>query len=72
MDQSEFLNGTKALEEEKKVVIVGCGAQGLNKRIEHTRVGFRYFLRFDADAISPKRTSLMHLTMVLRWGTMKN
>jgi ketol-acid reductoisomerase len=30
MDQSEFADGIKALKG-KKVVIVGCGAQGLNQ-----------------------------------------
>ena len=30
MDTSEFTNGVNALKE-KKIVIIGCGAQGLNQ-----------------------------------------
>jgi ketol-acid reductoisomerase len=42
MDQSEFADGIKALK--GKVVIVGCGAQGLNQGL-NMRFRIRYFLR---------------------------
>ena len=57
MDASEFEDGITVLEG-KKIVIVGCGAQGLESRTEHARFGlghFSYALR--QGAIEQKRAS---------------
>ena len=43
MDASEFEDGVNALKG-KKIVIVGCGAQGLKSRVEYERFWIRYFL----------------------------
>ena len=45
MDSSEFEDGVNALKG-KKIVIVGCGAQGIKPRLKHERFWFRYFLYF--------------------------
>jgi ketol-acid reductoisomerase len=68
MDQSEFADGIKALKG-KKVVIVGCGAQGLNQ-VEHERFRIRYFLRAEPKQ-SPKLLLQTLLIMVLQWELMK-
>ena len=56
MDQSEFVNGIKALEG-KKVVIVGCGAQGLNQGLNMRDSGLDISYALRADAISEQRAS---------------
>ena len=56
MDQSEFTNGITALKG-KKVVIVGCGAQGLNQGLNMRDSGLDISYALRADAISEKRTS---------------
>jgi ketol-acid reductoisomerase len=52
MDQSELIDGITALKEKKKVVIVGCGAQGLNQGL-NMRDQVRY-LCLRAEAIAQK------------------
>ena len=44
MDSSEFQNGVDFLKD-KKIAIVGCGAQGTS-RIEYERFWFRHILCF--------------------------
>ena len=44
MDSAEFADGVNKLKG-KKVVIVGCGAQGLESRFEHARQRSGHFLR---------------------------
>lgn len=56
MDQMEFVNGIQALAE-KKVVIVGCGAQGLNQGLNMRDSGLDISYALRADAISEKRAS---------------
>ncbi|MCK8142699.1 ketol-acid reductoisomerase [Flavobacterium sp. I-SCBP12n] len=56
MDQSEFSNGTKALQG-KKIVIVGCGAQGLNQGLNMRDSGLDISYALRADAITEKRAS---------------
>ena len=56
MDQSEFADGIKALEG-KKVVIVGCGAQGLNQGLNMRDSGLDISYALRADAISEQRPS---------------
>src|SRR6187431_2713152 len=55
MDRSEF-NGVEALAG-KKVVIVGCGAQGLNQGLNMRDSGLDISYALRADAISEKRAS---------------
>ena len=57
MDRSEFADGIEALKG-KKVVIIGCGAQGLNMRDSGLDVS--YTLR--AAAIAEKRQSWKNAT----------
>lgn len=59
MDQSEFADGIAALKG-KKVVIVGCGAQGLNQglNMRDSRLDISYALR--QEAIDQKRASYMN------------
>jgi hypothetical protein len=45
MESSEFSDGVQALKG-KKIVIVGCGAQGLEPRFEHERFWFGYIIHF--------------------------
>ncbi|PKH68267.1 ketol-acid reductoisomerase [Flavobacterium sp. ALD4] len=56
MDQSEFADGIKALKG-KKVVIVGCGAQGLNQGLNMRDSGLDISYALRAEAISQKRAS---------------
>ena len=56
MDQSEFVDGIKALEG-KKIVIVGCGAQGLNQGLNMRDSGLDISYALRADAIAEKRPS---------------
>ncbi|MBE8724677.1 ketol-acid reductoisomerase [Flavobacterium hungaricum] len=56
MDQSEFADGIAALAG-KKVVIVGCGAQGLNQGLNMRDSGLDISYALRADAIAEKRAS---------------
>ena len=56
MDSSEFSNGIAALEG-KKIVIVGCGAQGLNQGLNMRDAGLNVSYALRAGAIEQKRTS---------------
>ena len=61
MDQSEFTDGVSALKN-KKVVIVGCGAQGLNQGLNMRDSGLDISYALRADAISDKRVSFLNAT----------
>lgn len=61
MDQSEFTDGVSALKN-KKIVIVGCGAQGLNQGLNMRDSGLDISYALRADAISQKRTSYLNAT----------
>ncbi len=56
MDKSEFSNGVTKLKG-KKVVILGCGAQGLNQGLNMRDSGLDISYALRADAISTKRQS---------------
>ena len=56
MDQSEFADGIEALKG-KKVVIVGCGAQGLNQGLNMRDSGLDISYALRAEAIQQKRVS---------------
>ena len=56
MDSSEFSNGIAALEG-KNIVIVGCGAQGLNQGLNMRDAGLNVSYALRAGAIEQKRTS---------------
>jgi len=56
MDQSEFADGIAALKE-KKIVIVGCGAQGLNQGLNMRDSGLDISYALRAEAIQQKRVS---------------
>ena len=56
MDPSEFSNGIAALEG-KNIVIVGCGAQGLNQGLNMRDAGLHVSYALRAGAIEQKRTS---------------
>jgi ketol-acid reductoisomerase len=59
MDQSEFVDGIDAFKG-KKVVIVGCGAQGLNQGLNMRDSGLDISYALRADAIAQKRVSYMN------------
>ena len=59
MDQSEFSDGIAALAG-KKVVIVGCGAQGLNQGLNMRDSGLDISYALRAEAIAQKRASFMN------------
>jgi len=59
MDQSEFADGITALKG-KKVVIVGCGAQGLNQGLNMRDSGLDISYALRAEAIAQKRASFMN------------
>lgn len=61
MDQSEFTDGVSALKN-KKIVIVGCGAQGLNQGLNMRDSGLDISYALRADAISHKRASYLNAT----------
>ena len=56
MDNSEFSEGVKALKG-KKVVIVGCGAQGLNQGLNLRDSGLDVSYALRDEAISNQRQS---------------
>ena len=61
MDASEFANGVDALIG-KKVVIVGCGAQGLNQGLNMRDSGLDVSYALRAGAIEQKRASYQNAT----------
>ena len=56
MEKSEFTDGIAALKG-KKVVIVGCGAQGLNQGLNMRDSGLDISYALRAEAIAQKRAS---------------
>ena len=61
MDASEFSEGINALKG-KKIVIVGCGAQGLNQGLNMRDSGLDVSYTLREDAISGKRQSFLNAT----------
>ena len=59
MDASEFSDGIEALKG-KKIVIVGCGAQGLNQGLNMRDSGLDISYTLRAAAISEKRQSFLN------------
>lgn len=59
MDRSEFANGVKALEGQK-IVIVGCGAQGLNQGLNMRDSGCDVSYALRQGAIDSKRQSFVN------------
>lgn len=61
MDRSEFADGCNYLKG-KKIVIVGCGAQGLNQGLNMRDSGLDVSYALRAEAISQKRQSYVRAT----------
>ncbi|MGE5426582.1 MAG: ketol-acid reductoisomerase [Methylococcaceae bacterium] len=61
MDSSEFADGVKKLEG-KKIVIIGCGAQGLNQGLNMRDSGLDVSYTLRAEAIKEKRQSYKNAT----------
>jgi ketol-acid reductoisomerase len=61
MNSSEFSDGINAIED-KKIVIVGCGAQGLNQGLNMRDSGLDISYALRAGAIDQKRTSYLNAT----------
>ncbi|MFQ3175115.1 MAG: ketol-acid reductoisomerase [Psychromonas sp.] len=61
MDRSEFTDGCEALKG-KKVVIIGCGAQGLNQGLNMRDSGLDVSYTLRAQAIAEKRQSWKNAT----------
>ena len=61
MDKSEFANGVAALKG-KKIVIVGCGAQGLNQGLNMRDSGLDIAYALRKEAIDAKRASYVSAT----------
>jgi ketol-acid reductoisomerase len=61
MDRSEFADGVEKLKG-KKVVIVGCGAQGLNQGLNMRDSGLDVSYALRAEAISEQRPSFKNAT----------
>ena len=61
MDASEFEDGVDALKG-KKIVIVGCGAQGLNQGLNMRDSGLDISYTLRQSAIDQKRASFMNAT----------
>ncbi len=61
MDKSEFGDGVAALKD-KQIVIVGCGAQGLNQGLNMRDSGLNIAYALRADAITQKRASYLNAT----------
>ena len=59
MDSSEFVNGVEKLKN-KKVVIVGCGAQGLNQGLNMRDSGLNVAYALREEAIDTKRQSYLN------------
>src|SRR6056300_1670408 len=61
MDASEFEDGVDVLIG-KKIIIVGCGAQGLNQGLNMRDAGLDISYALRAEAISEKRASYVSAT----------
>ncbi|MFX8786252.1 hypothetical protein ABTM90_20730, partial [Acinetobacter baumannii] len=61
MDRSEFADGVSVLKG-KKIVIVGCGAQGLNQGLNMRDSGLDIAYALRKEAIEEKRTSWKNAT----------
>ncbi|MDB4297494.1 ketol-acid reductoisomerase [Flavobacteriaceae bacterium] len=61
MDRSEFNGGVEALKG-KKIVVIGCGAQGLNQGLNMRDSGLDVSYTLRAAAISEKRQSFLNAT----------
>ena len=61
MDRNEFSDGTNALKG-KKIVIVGCGAQGLNQGLNLRDSGLDVSYALRKEAIKQKRASFKNAT----------
>jgi ketol-acid reductoisomerase len=61
MDRSEFADGVSALLG-KKIVIVGCGAQGLNQGLNMRDSGLDISYTLRKEAIAEKRASWKNAT----------
>lgn len=61
MDASEFANGSNAAKG-LKIVIVGCGAQGLNQGLNMRDSGLDVAYTLRAEAIAEKRQSFLNAT----------
>lgn len=61
MDEAEFSDGVSALEG-KKIVIVGCGAQGLNQGLNMRDSGLDISYALRAESIAEQRTSYRNAT----------
>lgn len=61
MDKSEFVDGVNALKG-KKIVIVGCGAQGLNQGLNMRDSGLDISYALRQEAIDAKRASYVNAT----------
>lgn len=61
MDASEFAAGTEAAQG-KRIVIVGCGAQGLNQGLNMRDSGLNVAYTLRAGAIAEKRQSYLNAT----------
>ncbi|HOT62970.1 MAG TPA: ketol-acid reductoisomerase, partial [Treponemataceae bacterium] len=61
MDRNEFSDGTAALKG-KKIVIVGCGAQGLNQGLNLRDSGLDVSYALRKEAIAEKRASWKNAT----------
>ena len=59
MDSSEFSNGINALNG-KKIVIIGCGAQGLNQGLNMRDSGLDISFALREEAITQKRDSFLN------------
>ena len=61
MDSSEFNDGVSILKN-KKIVIVGCGAQGLNQGLNMRDSGLNISYALRKSAINQKRESFLNAT----------
>ena len=61
MDRSEFADGVDKIED-KKIVIIGCGAQGLNQGLNLRDSGLDVSYTLRAEAIKEKRQSYKNAT----------
>ena len=61
MDSSEFADGVEALKG-KKIVVIGCGAQGLNQGLNLRDSGLDVSYTLRAEAIAEKRQSWKNAT----------
>ena len=61
MDMSEFADGVEALKG-KKMVVIGCGAQGLNQGLNLRDSGLDVSYALRAEAIAEKRQSWKNAT----------